>query len=67
MIRATHELHDRRRSRNVGLLIVLIAFIGIVFGLTVVKVKQLGAVQGFDHVVRPEMLPADPGTGTGPQ
>ena len=63
MIRATHEIHDRRKSRNIGLLIVLIGFIGIVFGLTVVKVKQLGATQAFDHVVRPEMLPADDSTG----
>ncbi|MBJ3761236.1 hypothetical protein ILP92_00530 [Maribius pontilimi] len=58
-INAEHELHGRRRSRNVGLGLVLVGFIAIVFGLTVVKVKQLGAVQGFDHVVRPEMLPGE--------
>ena len=55
-IRATHELHDRRKSRNVGVAVALVAFIAVVFGLTVVKVKQLGAVQGFDHVVRPELV-----------
>ena len=54
-IRATHELHDRRKGRNVGLGLVLVAFIAIVFGLTVVKVQNVGAVQGFDHVVRPEL------------
>lgn len=59
MIRAEHELHRRRRSRNVGMLVVLIGLICIVFGLTVVKVQQLGAVQGFDHVVRPELLPGE--------
>ncbi|WP_171006773.1 hypothetical protein [Shimia litoralis] len=37
-----HELHKRRFGRNVGLALVLLAFIGIVFGLTVVKVTQGG-------------------------
>ncbi|PZX19694.1 hypothetical protein LX81_00151 [Palleronia aestuarii] len=58
-IQALHELHRRRRSRNIGVGLVLVVFIAIVFGLTVVKVRQLGAVQGFDHVVRPELLPGE--------
>ena len=59
MIRAEHEIHRRRRSRNVGMLVVLIGLICVVFGLTMVKVKQLGATQSFDHVVRPELLPGE--------
>jgi hypothetical protein len=55
-IKATHELHQRRLSRNRGVGLVLLAFIGIVFGLTVVKVQTIGATQGFDHVVRPELI-----------
>ncbi len=55
-IRAEHELHRRRFSRNRGVGLVLAGLIVVVFGLTVVKVQQLGAVQGFDHVLRPEML-----------
>ncbi|KAF0675800.1 hypothetical protein [Profundibacterium mesophilum] len=55
-IRAEHEIHTRRFSRNLGLGLVLVAFVGVVFALTVVKVQQLGAVQGFDHVLRPEMI-----------
>jgi hypothetical protein len=58
-IQAEHELHRRRRSRNVGLGLVLVAFMAVVFGLTVVKVQQLGATQSFDHVVRPELLPGE--------
>ena len=58
-IRVEHDLHRRRRSRNVGLGLVLICFVGIIFGLTVVKMQQLGAVQGFDYVVRPELLPEE--------
>ena len=38
--KTTHELHHRRLGRNVGLALVLVAFIGIVFGLTVVKVTN---------------------------
>ena len=54
-----HQLHRRRRSRNVGVGLVLVGLIAIVFGLTVVKVRQLGAIQGFDHVARPELLPGE--------
>ncbi|MBR9653042.1 hypothetical protein [Thalassovita aquimarina] len=37
-----HELHKRRSSRNLGVGLVLAAFIAIVFGLTVVKVTRGG-------------------------
>lgn len=33
-----HELHKRRFSRNMGLGLVLAAFVVLIFGLTVVKV-----------------------------
>ncbi len=56
-IKAEHEIHARRKSRNIGVGLVLVGFIAVVFGLTVVKVQQIGAVQGFDHVVRPELVP----------
>lgn len=35
-----HELHRRRFSRNLGLGLVLAAFVVLVFGLTLVKVKM---------------------------
>ena len=35
-----HELHKRRFSRNLGLGLVLAAFVALVFGLTVVKVSN---------------------------
>ena len=38
--RVTHELHDRRRSRNLGVGIGLAAFIVIIFGLTIAKVSS---------------------------
>ncbi|WP_204113883.1 hypothetical protein [Shimia biformata] len=38
--RDEHELHKRRFGRNLGVGLVLAAFIVIVFGLTVVKVTR---------------------------
>lgn len=58
-IRTEHELHRRRRSRNVGLGLVLVAFIALVFALTVVKVKQGGMMEGFDHQPRVSILPPE--------
>ena len=39
-LRKTHELHQRRFGRNLGLALTLAAFIVIIFGLTVVKVTR---------------------------
>lgn len=55
MIRATHEIHDRRKSRNIGLGLTLVGFVAVVFALTVVKVTRGDPMQAFDHVARPEM------------
>ncbi|RPE67053.1 hypothetical protein EDD53_1457 [Pacificibacter maritimus] len=33
-----HEMHKRRKSRNVGLGLVLVTFVGLILALTVVKV-----------------------------
>ncbi len=38
--RKPHEIHARRFSRNMGLGLVLAAFVALVFGLTVAKVSQ---------------------------
>ncbi len=49
-----HDLHQRRWGRNLGLGAVLLGFVAVIFGLTLAKVG--GPSQGFDHVVRPEMM-----------
>ena len=56
--RAEHEIHRRRLGRNLGVAFTLAAFIALVFALTVVKVTRGDPMQAFDHVVRPEMAPA---------
>jgi hypothetical protein len=57
-IRATHEIHHRRLSRNVGVALTLVAFAAVVFGLTVAKIQSGASMQAFDHSVRPELVEA---------
>ncbi len=60
--RVEHEMHKRRAGRNFGVLGVLIGVVAIVFGLTVVKVLQLGDItqmERFDHVARPQIVPEE--------
>jgi hypothetical protein len=59
--RPDHEIYKRRLSRNVGLGLTLAAFVAVVFGLTVVKVTRNGPIQGYDHVLQPELLPKEEG------
>ena len=40
IFRPEHELHTRRFSRNIGLGLVLAAFVALIFGLTVVKITE---------------------------
>lgn len=56
--RPDHELHRRRFGRNLGLGLVLVAFVVLVFALTVVKVTRGDPMQAFDHTTRPEIVPA---------
>ncbi|MEZ5796613.1 MAG: hypothetical protein R3D63_03465 [Paracoccaceae bacterium] len=62
----THEMHRRRFSRNVGLGLVLLAFVALVFALTVVKVTRGDPMKAYDHVPSAGHLPKDetaPGAG----
>lgn len=62
VIRVEHPLHERRRGRNTGVVMLLLALIGIVFGLTVVKVLNLTDIkqfETFDHVARPQLVPSE--------
>lgn len=59
-LQAEHEIHSRRRSRNVGLAVVLVGFVALVFGLTVVKVQQGDMMEAFDHQPRVSVLPVEP-------
>jgi hypothetical protein len=52
-----HELHKRRFGRNVGVGVTLVAFIALVFLLTIAKVQRGGSIQAFDHTYRPALDP----------
>ncbi|MBM3606107.1 MAG: hypothetical protein FJX25_15665 [Alphaproteobacteria bacterium] len=58
-LRTEHEIHGRRRSRNIGLGIVLLCFVALVFALTVVKVRQGDMMEAFDHQPRVSLIPAE--------
>ncbi len=51
-----HELHRRRAGRNIGLALVLAAFIALVFGLTIAKVERGGSLEAYDHTFRPGLV-----------
>jgi hypothetical protein len=55
--RPEHEIYKRRFSRNVGVGLTLLAFVALVFALTVVKVTRGNPMQGYDHVVQPAQVP----------
>lgn len=56
-----HDLHRRRFGRNLGLGLVLVGFVAIIFGLTVVKIANGNMMEGYDHQPRSSLLPATEG------
>lgn len=55
-----HDLHKRRRGRNLGVMAVLIAFVALVFLLTVVKVSTLGDMGLRNRMDQPSHITPDP-------
>ncbi|MEM8792829.1 MAG: cytochrome C oxidase assembly protein [Pseudomonadota bacterium] len=41
-----HELHDRRRGRNLGVLALLLGFVAMLFFVTIVKLGDTSGVIG---------------------
>ncbi len=56
--RPEHEIYKRRFSRNLGVGLTLVAFVALVFALTVVKVKRGEPLEGYDHVIQPQSVPS---------
>ncbi len=61
-IEVEHEIHRRRFGRNLGVALLLVGFAAVTFSLTLVKVKRGDPMQGYDHVVQPERIPAEGAT-----
>ncbi len=53
-----HEIHKRRMSRNLGVGVVLGAFVILVFALTVAKLNRGEPMQATDHSLRIDQLEA---------
>ncbi|WP_298806247.1 hypothetical protein [uncultured Lentibacter sp.] len=62
--RVEHEIHGRRRSRNVGLGIVLGSFVFLVMGMTYVKLTAQNAAMAADHSKKVAAEAAAQGTAT---
>ncbi|MGG7646035.1 hypothetical protein ACQ5SP_14590 [Rhodovulum sp. YNF3179] len=58
-INREHELHGRRKGRNLGLGLVLAAFVLIVFGITIAKMSGGAMMEAYDHTVRPSLMVED--------
>lgn len=55
-----HELHKRRFSRNMGVGLTLLAFVALVYGLTVAKMQRGDPMEAADHSPRISIIPAEP-------
>jgi hypothetical protein len=47
----SHEIFQRRRSRNLGVGLTLGAFVLLIFAVTVVKMFEGEDMRGYDHTV----------------
>lgn len=52
-LRVEHEIHRRRRGRNIGLALVLAAFAAMTFALTIAKLEAPDQVRGYDYETAP--------------
>ena len=50
------QVHKSKTAANIGLGLILIAFVILIFSVTIVKLSTGNTIQGFDHVLRPEMI-----------
>ena len=55
-LKVEHEIHSRRGTRNKWVLIGLVAFVTLVFSITIVKFQDGHLLEGFDHKYRNSLL-----------
>ena len=53
-----HEIYKRRGNKNIAIASVMVAFILIIFSVTIVKISGGGSMQAYDHSLRPELIEA---------
>jgi hypothetical protein len=52
-----HEIHTRRFGRNLGVSLALVAFVVLIFGITVAKISDGSLMEAYDHQPRTSVLP----------
>ena len=55
-----HEIHRRRFGRNAGVGLALLAFVVLVYGVTVAKMQSGDKMEATDHSPRISMTPEVP-------
>ena len=55
-----HEMHKRRFGRNMGVGLTLLAFVALVYGLTVAKMQRGEPMEAADHTPRVSITPTEP-------
>ena len=53
------QLELNRGSGNVKIGILLFVVVALIFSITIVKLKQGALMQGYDHILRQNMLEKD--------
>ena len=53
-----HELHTRRKSRNLFVSLGLVVFVVLVFAITIAKLQNGQLLEGFDHSYRSSLIEA---------
>lgn len=53
-----HEVHKRRFGRNMGVGLTLLAFVVLVYGLTMAKMQRGDPMEAADHSLRISITPA---------
>jgi len=57
-INKEHEIHSRRFGRNMGVGLALMAFVALVYGVTVAKMQSGDKMEAADHSPRISIVPA---------
>lgn len=64
--RPEHEIHRRRLGRNIGVGLLLAAFVALMFALSIVKVTQGDLMHQSDHAQSVGAAPAQQTPGAAP-
>ena len=51
-----HDIHERRRGRNLWIGMILGGFVLVVFLITIVKLQDGQSLEAFDHMLRTSLV-----------